>query len=325
VALALTLSRRSGSTLALYGTLFAKLYLEGSPAISQVSASGQTEPIRELELMCEQHPRTLSVPPIALDLHRAIVCLQTGDLSTMMAALEHAEARARQLHSREWIWQAERFQTLARIQLGQLARAAPQLRALHKQARTQQIVGSELLCLHDEVVVIGDAGQERTLHASLQFDSGDPPSIWSIKVRTLVAAGLHDEASSLLRTVPPERLAALPCDRDYLGTLGSLSRAAVSLGAQDYAAVLHDLLAPHAAYFCAHLAFYCEGSVPQLRAELAWTLGRRDEARTLLEAGMDRNVDAGLVLAADLARNTLATYRDAGATTRERTKHYSPF
>jgi hypothetical protein len=130
-------------------------------------------------------------------------------------------------------------------------------------------------------------------------------------VRTLAAAGLHDEAGALLRRVPPERLAALPYDRDYLGTLGCLSRAAVALGALDYAAALHDLLAPHAAYFSAHVAFLCEGSVPQLRAELAWTLGLRDEARTLLKAGIARSANAGLGLAADLARGRLATYQDA--------------
>jgi hypothetical protein len=313
VALALALGRRSGSTLALFGALFAKLYLEGAPTMMATSADDRADTLRELEQLCQQHPRTLSIPPIVLTLHRAILCLQKGDLSLMTAALERAESRARQLHSNEWVWHVERFQALAQVQTGQIAHAAPKLRALHAQARALRLVGSELLCLHDEAVVLGGTAS-RHEQSALRFAAGDPPSTWSIKVRTLVAAGLHEEADSLLRRVPAERLAALPRDRDYLGTLGSLSRAAVSLQARDYAAALYDLLAPYPAYFSAHVAFHCEGSVPQLRAELAWTLGRRDEARTLLQVGLSQNADAGFALALNLARNTLATYGAASTT-----------
>ncbi|MEY4512069.1 MAG: hypothetical protein RLZZ450_4191 [Pseudomonadota bacterium] len=309
--LAVTLSRRSGAPLALYGSLFAKLYLEASPTAVLTSTSGQSEPLRELDLLCLHHPRLLSVPPIALDLHRAILCLQTGDLPTMLSALERAEARARRLHCREWTWHAERYRALAQLQLGQVTQGTLKLRALHEQARALNILGSELLCLYDETVVLGDASTMRASPVSLQFDPGDPPSLWSTKVRTLVAADLHDEADAMLKMVASERLAALPRDRDYLGTLGALARSAASLGARDHATVLYDLLAPHHAYLSAHVAFHCEGSVPQLRAELAWTLGRGDEARSLLEAGLKQSADAGLVFVADQARRTLATYRDA--------------
>jgi hypothetical protein len=307
VALALAIGRRSRSTLALFGALFAKLYLEGSPATVETSSHERGETLRELELLCREHPRTLSVPPILLTLHQAILHLQEGDLSSMSAALERAEVRARQLHSHEWLWHVERFQALTCIQRGQVGMATPTLRALHERARAQHIVGSELLCLHDEAVVLGGATNRYAQH-SLRFDPGDAPSVWSIKVRTLVAAGQHEEASSLLRRVPAERLAALPRDRDYLGTLGALSRAAVSLRAQDYAEALYELLAPHPAYFGAHVAFHCEGSLPQLQGELAWTLELHAEARTLLEAGIAQSAGAGFTFAADRGRKTLASY-----------------
>jgi DNA-binding winged helix-turn-helix (wHTH) protein len=306
---ALELGRRCGSALTLCWAWTAQLYLCGGPAHAEEEARA----LRELDQLCREHPHQLSVPPVRHELHRAIRALQSGDLHELEAALSRAAERCRELGSRELMWHVERCQALAQINVGARKEGESALRALHRLARESAILGSELLCLHDEIIVF--AVEEPTslprMRATLAADRRDAPNVWSIKIRALAAAGLHEEARALLHAISPAQLADLPCDRDYLGTLAALSRAALALGELDYAAVAHTLLAPYSALFCANVGFLCEGSAAEILGELAWALGRRSEAVSQLEAAVEYSRRAGLRAAAESARRALHARRAA--------------
>ncbi|HET8937559.1 MAG TPA: hypothetical protein VFN67_29150 [Polyangiales bacterium] len=96
----------------------------------------------------------------------------------------------------------------------------------------------------------------------LSVEDHDAPNIWALKSRALLAGGLRAEAKLALRHVRAERLSSLPCDRDYLGTLGALTHVAVELDAKDYIEALHELLAPHQQRFAVNISFLCEGTPP---------------------------------------------------------------
>lgn len=83
-------------------------------------------------------------------------------------------------------------------------------------------------------------------------------------------------------TIRPASL--LPCDRDYLGTLGHLARATLLLGALDYASVLYRLLTPYPEAFAGHLDFRI--GKPVARAAAPDRLDETDPGR--LRAGERR-------------------------------------
>lgn len=126
------------------------------------------------------------------------------------------------------------------------------------------------------------------------YDDGDPPSVWSMKVRLLAATGRHRDAKRELDRVAPVRLAALPRDRDYLGTLGALARAALVLGARDYCEALYPFLVPYEDHFAVHVSFICEGSVGQLCGELSAALGQSVAAHEHFERCRARSELAGI-------------------------------
>jgi hypothetical protein len=140
----------------------------------------------------------------------------------------------------------------------------------------------------------------------------DPPNIWAAKLRGLSAAGMLAEARTALAEIEPARLAALPHDRDYLGTLGALTRVALSLNAGEYLEALEPLLLPYVDRFAANVSFYCEGSVLQLLGSIAAHSGRRSEAMERLAEGIKACERAGLQTAAAQARLELSLCR-AGA------------
>jgi hypothetical protein len=95
--------------------------------------------------------------------------------------------------------------------------------------------------------------------------------------------------------VPAEQLARLPCDREYLGTLGALARAALKLQAPDYVLALYKLLLPYPEHFAVNVSFLCEGSVSQLLGMLARSLGDRASARRQLELAVALSEQSGLL------------------------------
>ena len=144
-------------------------------------------------------------------------------------------------------------------------------------------------------------------------DPDDPPNIWALKVRTLSAAGHASEAQRQLAEVSPAQLAALPCDRDHLGTLGALTRAALALDAREYLEALVPLLTPYADLFATNIAFYCEGSGGQLLGLIAARLGRVAEAQQLLSDAIEHSERRGLRACAAQARLELALCRASRA------------
>jgi hypothetical protein len=303
---ALELSRNSDSFPTLFTVQLARLYLLGGPLHERSAAPL----LSALESSCHEGATTVSVVPLLIELQRCIAALQRGDLPNSNEALDRLEACARALGSRELIWQAERFRILAQINARESAQPFGPLRELHRRAASEKILGTELFCAYDRSVVLGDAARmpRAELHGALGSDSGDPPSIWALKVRALANAGLHAEARRALYLRPAAQLALLPCDRDHLGTLGALARAAVALGARDYVHAIYPLLEPHARHFAVHVSFLCEGSVAELLGLLAHALGRRGDAVGHLELGVAISERAGLRGCEAQARSELDQY-----------------
>jgi hypothetical protein len=248
---------------------------------------------------------------VLIELQRCVAALQRGELATSNEALDRLEACCRALGSRELIWQAERFRILAQINSQELAQQLSPLRELHRRAASEKILTTELFCAYDRSVVLGDATRMSSaeLHSALGSDSGDPPSIWALKVRALANAGLHAEARRALYLRPASQLAQLPCDRDHLGTLGALARAALTLGAHDYVQTIYTALEPHARHFAVHVSFFCEGSVAELLGLLAQAAGRRGDAVSHLETAVAISERAGLRGCEGQARSALDACR----------------
>ena len=291
--------------LARYTALSAQLYLRGGPA-HRAEATACMQELREL---CEQYSQQLTLPPAFMELHRAITSQQDGDLLAQDTALARAEKLARAVGSRELLWHALRFAAHALINVGDSERGITNLQELHRRARQDSLLGTELLCVYDREVVLRSAtgAAYETEPTVLAPDPADPPSIWSIKVRALAARGDRREAHIALSMFPAKQLTRLPCDRDYLGTLGSLVHAALAVDALDYMAALYELLAPYESHFAAHVAFACQGSVAQLRGMLAHRLGHPIEAIRLLKLGSALCEQAGFKPSAEQARLELAS------------------
>ena len=306
IAEAERLARESGSQPALRGALATKLYLQGGPA--HVQTRGELD--AELERLAQENPTRMRVLPAELSLYRAMFAFQRGDVRNMNAALSRATLRCRELRHVELSWHGQRFSAMCRVNSGAWSDGVAALEALHRQAEQQVIFGTEPFCAFDRVVVFGELTETLTLddamRSALEFDAGDPPSLWSLSMRALASAGLVDEARASLRAVSPADLRHLPCDSYYLGTLGHLARTALSIDALDYAEVLYALLTPYPDYFAGHVSFLCEGSVSQLLGMLAHALGRRADAIAHFELGITSNERAGFEPRAAEARLQLA-------------------
>jgi hypothetical protein len=297
---ALALARQSPEMGDRMTAIFAELYLYGGPA-HKARAAGS---LRELQDICSAHAETFTLPPVLLDIHRALAAAQAGDLPAMTRALARSETRCREFDI-ELLWHVERFRALARINTGHAAEGRSALLELHQRAlRAGLIAGTELFCAYDRSVVlaVGSEDQRTPSERALAPDADDAPNIWALKVRALAASGATDEARNALNRVPAAALTALRCDREYLGTLGALVRAVLALQAHDYGRVLYQLLLPYPEYFAVNLAFLCEGSVSQLLGSLARSFGETSKAREHLDQGIIASEQAGFSACAAEAR-----------------------
>jgi hypothetical protein len=265
-----------------------ELYLRGGP----LHRPRAKQLLVELHDICRKNALILSIPPVMLELHSALSAIQEGDLSGMNAALERGAERCRQLDT-EVLWHFERFLALARYNAGGSAHASRVLKALHDRARQSGISGTELFCAYDEALLFGGStAPNPTLLATFAPADNDRPNLWSMKLRAA-------QARAALHRVPASRLAALPCDRDYLGTLGALARAAIDLNELEYVEAIYALFAPYPEQFAVNVTFVCEGSVSQLLGMLARMLGREAQASEHLRAGIAISRQAGIQTAAE--------------------------
>lgn len=303
---AAALARKCDEPQPLQVALRARLYLHGGPA-HRAEAELAAE---ELESLAQHHPRRLPVVPAQLAVHRAVIALQHGEPKALAAAVAHAQARCQALRERELRWHGKRFAALSRVNAGAWPEGVAELEVLHREAEQRAILGTAPFCAFDRVVVFGELAEslplDEQLRRALDYAPSDPPGVWSMKLRALATAGLVDEARAGLRAWSKEDIVRLPCDSSYLGTLGHLSRTVLVLDALDYAESLYDLLAPHQDRFCGHVAFLCEGSVPQVLGALAHGLGRVEAARAHFEAGIAMNDRAGFAPRGAEARLQLA-------------------
>lgn len=213
--------------------------------------------------------------------------------------------RCRDLDS-ELLWEFERFSLLSQLQTGAL-KDPRALHALHERALKQAVFGTELFRAFDMAVIFAQPLRDPQLAAALEPPDNDRPNLWSLKLRARAASGQRNEARAALEHVPAARLERLPCDRDYLGTLGALARGALDLNAPDYIEALYALLAPYPQqHFAVNTSFYCEGSVSELLGLLAAAKSLPERAREHLREAVGFSERAGLPGCARSAEAQLA-------------------
>jgi hypothetical protein len=267
--------------------------------------------LSELEALARDNPKRLPVLPIDLALYRAISALTRGDQAALRAALQRAALHARELHHVELHWHSERLRALCDVNGSEREQGIATLRTLHAQAARESLLNTQPFCAFDRAVVCRDFDRHAPipdeLLGALDYDASEPPGIWAMKVRALESAGLADQARTMLRVVAAQDLAKLPCDSQYLGTLGHLTRAALKLEAHDYLRALGPLLERHQDRFSGNISFLCEGAVPHLLGLIRLGQGERDRARAHLQRALGMSEAAGFHTLAHEARAALAS------------------
>ncbi|MET0341305.1 MAG: AAA family ATPase [Polyangiales bacterium] len=301
------LARSAERERGLRGVLTCRVFSEGGD--DAVSAPI----VQDLERLSTRPSPGAPFIPLFLAMYRTMRALRTGDRTAIDAAIEEGLARARALRHAELLWHFGRYRALSAIDAGRTEHGRQQLEALHAASEARSLLGAATFCAFDRVVVLPELGVplrvDDALRGALARQAWDPPGLWALKARTLASAGLVDEARAALAAVRPEQLRALPPDSQRVGTLAHLARAALAIGSRAYTTALEPLLAPFDAHFPSHASFASDGSVAQLRGMLAAARGAQSEARSLLEWGVRRNDDAGLVLRDVEARLALAAVR----------------
>jgi eukaryotic-like serine/threonine-protein kinase len=264
LAQAKSLARTSGEPLAIYLVRVAELYQRYEP-VPPLELDRTLDEVERLS----RDAMAMANQPVLRESYRAIAALQANDLDAMNAAIARGEAHCRQWGT-ERGWFFERFAALSLVNAGRRDEGAALLEPLHRRARDDSFYYIQMLCTYDECVVLERPASLpiHALRALFALNPGDPPNVWAMKVRTLTAAGLHDEARALLGHVPGAELANLPHDHDYLGTLGALARASKRLRMPEYTDALQPLLAPYANLFAANTTFFSEGRISDILESL---------------------------------------------------------
>jgi hypothetical protein len=302
---AAALARESGERRAIDPVLVWQMYLEGGPDYDHAASV-----CAELDQLALKGTRDMAHMPLSVALFRATAAFQRGDSTGVRATLLRAESLALYLNHIELLWFVKRCQALCRINEGALAEGRAQLAQLHHEAE-QRGTGTALpLCAFDRAVIFDPASRspadDAFLARALEHDEHAPPGLWALKIRALATIGQLDAARASLRMLAPEALAQLPCDSQYLGTLGHLTRAVLLLDATEYFEPLCVLLARYPSFLSAQISFLCEGAMPALHGRLLSALGRNAEAIEQLQLGLVAERSAGLALCADETQLLLA-------------------
>jgi hypothetical protein len=128
----------------------------------------------------------------------------------------------------------------------------------------------------------------------------------ALRLRAALSVGRSDGARAILGEFAHGGFDRLPCDRDYLGTLGHLALAAATLGELEHARALYALLQPHADRYTADISLHSDGSVSHVLGLLARALDRRADAIAHFEHAIARNDGFGLHARAADSRYELA-------------------
>ncbi|RYZ26912.1 MAG: hypothetical protein EOP01_08365, partial [Propionibacteriaceae bacterium] len=121
-----------------------------------------------------------------------------------------------------------------------------------------------------------------------------------------LVAGRPDQARAKLRLLAAGRFDVVPVDSEWLSTLSSINLSVLATEDVASAAVMHELLLPHAGRMIVDgIAAACLDPVDYLLGRLALLLGRRDEAVEHLEAAVALTRGLGAPLLEAHARHAL--------------------
>ncbi|MFI5305868.1 MAG: ATP-binding protein [Polyangiales bacterium] len=308
VAEAYEQARASGSQNALIDALWAKLHLRAGPERSDAETHRLIAEVSRLCASEPHHARARSA--FELGMFRAVHATQRGDRAGVNLALQALDRTAEEFPYVELSWHHRRLQVVDRMNRGELLGIEPELRALREEGAHYRLLAQEMISGYDllvwvmQTVVIGQVPEHWLGPA--RPDSGDPPNMLALKLRTQLELGRSEAARAILADFASRGLRRLPCDRDYLGTLTHLAAAAAALGEHEHAKTLHELLAPYADYFAADISLHCRGSIAHWLGLLDRSLGRLPNAVASLERAVRNNDTFGLLPRAVESRYELA-------------------
>jgi hypothetical protein len=281
--------------------------------------SGPCQPESEIKRMLEEADQLAAQESHALRVtwsnqasaFRAVFALQRGDRAGIERALDTMERTAKELQHAELIWHSERMRVVDRMNRGELLDAPQALRELRARAKSRQLFAHELVCSNDFLVLrrqtmdLTDPAIVLSSHA--QPAPQDSPGVLAIKLRATVDMGRVDVAQTVFAEFVQRGFERLPCDRDYLGVLGHLARAAILLEERGRAQVLFTLLEPHAALFASDISFHSDGAVAHVVGLLARYLEQRSVAVAQFQAAVTHNDRMGMRARATESRLELAS------------------
>jgi hypothetical protein len=257
-------------------------------------------------------------------LHLALTALQHGDGAQAARALDRWELSVGELDC-ELVWHLKRMRALMQINLGHVRDGRTALLALHSGAHgCDDHSGAALFCAYDRHVLISPGELCDSRRLALVPDAYDPPNIWALKLRALESAGAFEDARNALLLVPADRLRELPCDRDFLGTMGALARTALRLEARSYVRAIYECLLPFPEYFALNISGFCEGSVSLLLGLLAQFMGEARRACDHFEEAIVFSQRAGFPSSVVEARHELALSMPCQSSMHIESKKLSP-
>jgi hypothetical protein len=297
-----------------------ELYLYGGPAHTARAEAAMTALYR----LCNGTAATEPAVLVFMYLHLALTALQHGDVAQAARALDRWELSVGEL-DRELGWHLKRMRALMEINLGHVRDGRTALLALHRGAHgCNDHSGTAMFCAYDQHVLISPGELCDSRRSALVPDAYDPPNIWALNLRALESAGAFEDARSALLLVPADRLHELPCDRDFLGTMGALARTALRLEAQSYVRVIYECLSPFPEYFALNISGFCEGSVSLLLGLLAQFMGEARRACDHFEEAIVFSQRAGFPSSVVEARHELALSMPSQSSMQIESKKLSP-
>ena len=284
------LAERSQDHQALSVVRDAELFFSAGPATFARAQAIVAETEREL---AAQPKRVEDWRAISLPVFRVITSSQRGDSAAVERAIQTLSALHAKLNNTELLWHHERLLMIQRMKRGEWASIAGDLERLRERAQRLRLWSWRAIYALDFGSFLYNT-QDISPYAPLARSEimpreHDSPNSRSIKVRALAEYGFIPDARDALRAISLEAVRDLPQDRDYLAVLTDLSVAACAAQSIEHAQVLYDLLEPYPEYFAVGISFHCQGSVAHYLGNLAWVLGRPEQARGLLERGAESN------------------------------------
>jgi len=221
-----------------------------------------------------------------------IARLHLGDVPSAKDALSSAARLAEELRQPAQLWQVHAAWAMLTIAEGGLSEAEHLVQLAHAHGEHAQR-GLAIPAYTMQRYTLADfQGRLQEMQTTIDNAASHYPArpILRCALAHLHARlGCAAQAEQALNDLAADTFSALPVDIEWLCATSLLAETCALLGATEPAAVLYELLAPHAAFNAADTPERISGSVSCYLGLLAATLARWDEAAAHFEAALAMN------------------------------------